>query len=179
MAKLKLKNLGKNFGDMIVRDKMRRFRIPKSNFEESFDLTSFLDEQSVQKKGRRVSDWRFAVFYFLLVFSFCIIFGRLFILQVVEGKANLARSENNRIQLQSIHAPRGVIFDAKGQILARNTAGFRLIHGSDTKMIDRDTALDLESKGLVSEGLEEKELGRLEIDSVRQYPENVSWRNAA
>jgi len=171
MAKDKIKNLGKNFGEMITKDKTRRFQGKDSIFD-SFDLTSFLDEGAIKKKEKRISDWRFAFFYFILILSFIVIFGRLFILQVVEGKANLLRSENNRIQIQPIHAPRGVIFDQKEEILARNTAGFRLIHGNDVKMIDRDTALDLESKGLVSEGLQEKELGRLEIDSVRQYPAN-------
>jgi len=171
MAKDKIKSLGKNFGEMIVKGKTRRFRGNDSSFD-SFDLTSFLDERAIKKKEKRVSDWRFAFFYFVLILSFIVIFGRLFVLQVIEGKVNLLRSENNRIQIQPIHAPRGVIFDQKGEILARNTAGFRLILGNDVKIVDRDTALDLESKGLVSEGLEEKELGRLEIDSIRQYPVN-------
>jgi len=171
MAKDKIKSLGKNFGEMIVKGKTRRFRGNDSSFD-SFDLTSFLDERAIKKKEKRVSDWRFAFFYFVLILSFIVIFGRLFVLQVIEGKVNLLRSENNRIQIQPIHAPRGVIFDQKGEILARNTAGFRLILGNDVKIVDRDTALDLESKGLVSEGLEEKELGRLEIDSIRQYPAN-------
>jgi len=163
------KNLGKILSEAIWIQKSRAFRLSGKEATDSFEVTPLLTEQSVEKGRRPVSFWRLSFFPLVLILVIVIIFARLFVLQIIQGKESRQRSENNRILLRPIHAPRGVVFDRNGKFLARNTAGFRLVKGTEVKVLDRDTALALESQGLVTEGIEEGELGRLEIDSVRQY----------
>lgn len=103
----------------------------------------------------------------IIVFGFVLI--RLLDLQIVQGDNNRLASDQNRISYEVIHAPRGMIYDRNGIILARNAPGFRLIKGKQVSAISRDTALDLENKGLVYEG-REGELGRLEVGLTREYP---------
>ncbi len=116
-----------------------------------------------------INPWYLSLFRsaIIVIFGFALI--RLLDLQVVHGDTNRLASEQNRISYDVIHAPRGLVFDRNGAILARNAPGFRLIKGDKITVISRDTALDLENKGLAFEG-REGELGRLEVDLVREYP---------
>ncbi len=50
--------------------------------------------------------------------------GRLWQLQIVEGDQNLASSENNSLALKVIPAPRGIIYDRYGLVVARNEPSF-------------------------------------------------------
>ena len=49
-----------------------------------------------------------------------IVLGRLVYLQIFNHEAYQTQSLNNRIQIQSIAPPRGLIFDTNGEILADN-----------------------------------------------------------
>ncbi len=60
--------------------------------------------------------------FFLLIFSILII--RLFYLQILEGENLRQLSENNRIRLQNIIAPRGMIYDRNGELLVDNRSSF-------------------------------------------------------
>lgn len=51
---------------------------------------------------------------------------RLFMLQVVQGGENLALAEGNRVREQVSRAPRGMIYDRNGVVLARNQASYDL-----------------------------------------------------
>ncbi len=63
---------------------------------------------------------------FILVAAFCMLLFRLFYLQIVEGEKFRKLSENNRIRLQSIDPPRGLIFDQNGRIMVDNRPSFDL-----------------------------------------------------
>lgn len=65
--------------------------------------------------------------WFLLVALFAIMGMRVFYLQIVQGGNFRNMSENNRIRRQTLLAPRGIIKDRNGQIIARNTASFALV----------------------------------------------------
>ena len=67
---------------------------------------------------------RIRVAYFILVFIFCLLFVRLWYLQIIGGDYYRKLSENNRIRIQKIKAPRGLILDVRGQILASNRPSF-------------------------------------------------------
>lgn len=103
----------------------------------------------------------------LVIVCFLILFFRLFFLQILRGEENLKRSKENRIKLLTIHAPRGIIFDRNGKILAANTPGFRLTEEGKVSFLDYETALSLETKGVF-----------FEVDSVRSYPENKLFAHA-
>jgi penicillin-binding protein 2 len=63
---------------------------------------------------------RVRFFYGAAAAVFCLLLGRLMILQIVNWDQNKALAEGNRIRETDIRAPRGVIYDAKHQIIARN-----------------------------------------------------------
>jgi len=66
------------------------------------------------------------VFYFLLIVGALLLLLRLFELQLILGKKNLALAEGNRIRQEVILAPRGIIFDRNRQPLVRNIPVYRL-----------------------------------------------------
>ncbi|MBF0622573.1 MAG: penicillin-binding protein 2 [Magnetococcales bacterium] len=57
---------------------------------------------------------------------FVLLGGRLFHLQVMKGGAYRVLAENNRISLQPVSAPRGLILDRFGKILVENSPDYRL-----------------------------------------------------
>ncbi len=63
----------------------------------------------------------FALLVLLVVVTF---FGKAFALQVVKGKDNLALSQGNSVQAVSLRAPRGLIYDRNGVLLAGNIPAF-------------------------------------------------------
>ncbi len=99
----------------------------------------------------------------LLIISFLGLFLRLFHLQIIEGHNNRATADSNRIAIKLIHAPRGVIYDRNGKILAQNEPGFRLLEGSSVTYLTRDQALDLEVHS-------DPRMKNLEVDNLRSYP---------
>jgi len=111
------------------------------------------------------SPWRLMVFSIFCLLSFFIIFLRLFHLQIVEGKINRDFADGNRIQIKVVHAPRGVIFDRNGKVLAANSPAFRFFDPSTKKVrfVSREEALELEVKN-------DPRKVNLEVDNVRTYP---------
>lgn len=120
-----------------------------------------------ESQNKLTSAWR-KIFLSLFLFITMLVFSaRLLHLQVVEGKENLERADFNRIQVRVIHAPRGVIYDRNGKVLAQNEPGFRLIESSGSAktaiFIGRDEALKMEVE-------KDPRFNNLEIDSIRSYP---------
>ena len=60
----------------------------------------------------------------LVFFAFALLTARMWYLQVVKGETLRQRSENNRIRLHEIKPLRGLILDARGQILVDNQPSF-------------------------------------------------------
>lgn len=74
-------------------------------------------------------DWlrrRFKPLVIILAVAFTGLLTRLFVLQVVDGPKYRHQSETNSIRLQSINAPRGLIFDRNGTLLVDNRPSFDL-----------------------------------------------------
>ncbi|MBD3279946.1 penicillin-binding protein 2 [Candidatus Dojkabacteria bacterium] len=82
-----------------------------------------IDVQSTKKAGTSF-EWRvlFIVIGAVLMLSFLVV--NLFDLQIVSGKENLIRATNISQHKDIIRAPRGVIYDSKGEVLARNIPAF-------------------------------------------------------
>lgn len=123
------------------------------------------------KDGNRVtspvSEWRRFSFLIILICFFSLLFFKLFHLQIAQGRINRDLADSNRIQVKVIHAPRGVIYDRNGKILAQNEPGFRLIEKAKdlprARLITRDEFLKMEISG-------SPDLKNLELDSIRTYP---------
>ncbi|MGA6924415.1 MAG: penicillin-binding transpeptidase domain-containing protein, partial [Desulfosarcina sp.] len=75
------------------------------------------------------SDWfsqRLSAALTLVIAAFVVIVARLLFLQVIEGQELRRLSEINSIRLRSVDAPRGLIFDAHGRLLADNRPAYDL-----------------------------------------------------
>lgn len=68
----------------------------------------------------KVKIFRMRYFFYLIIFSFLILWLCLFYLQIVRGKYFYQISEKNRRQVYLQRAPRGIIYDRYGRILADN-----------------------------------------------------------
>lgn len=162
MAKKK-RFLGLSFPDEVAKVTL------KKGFKKSVDddwketLLPNFDYTGEQVASR--SFWRTAAFSTFCLGLFFIISLRLFHLQIVSGRHNRELADGNRIQIRLIHAPRGVIFDRNGKILAANSPAFRLLdkNTNKTRLISREEALELEVKN------DPRSQG-LEVDNVRNYP---------
>ena len=130
--------IGPAFGDYIKLEKGQRHT---SHFGKSYSTRSYL-------------------LPLILVISVAAIFARLFYLQIIKGSDYRSLSDSNRTKTVPIHAPRGIIFDRSGVPLVFNVPGFRQTVNNETKLIEKNEAFKLLSKGKAN----------LEIDSLRNYP---------
>lgn len=154
------KTLGKAFPDQLIRvgtasKGLKKSAASASGWEDLL-LPNFRTDSNSESP---ISSWRLVVFACVFILIFGVLTTRLFHLQVVEGADNRQLADSNRIHIRVIHAPRGVIYDANGKILAQNEPGFRL----NKKIIDRDEALRLEAR-------KDPAFNNLEIDNIRSYP---------
>lgn len=97
-----------------------------------------------------------------LLVTLLVLLGRMFQLQVVQGETFRERSDNNRYDLIELTAPRGVVYDRNGTILARNRPSFEVaVVPDDVPFDDLDTPADEEAIEI------EKILHALRADSDR------------
>lgn len=120
--------LGQGFADTIIKETSRRGH-QESDFGES------------PKRP-----WQLFLFPAIMVIGFLLLFGRLTLLQVVQGSRNRDLAEGNRIKVEVIPAPRGIIFDRAGRPLVRNVPVFRRETAAGVfEEISREEALSLEA----------------------------------
>ncbi|MGB9637181.1 MAG: penicillin-binding protein 2 [Microgenomates group bacterium] len=96
------------------------------------------------------------IFRFFLAVFFLVLWGRLFELQILQGTKNRLLADTNRIQKRIIVAPRGLLLDRHGEILAESEPEYSLAG----KKINRDEALQLQV---------EKKDSNLTINFKRKY----------
>ena len=159
---MKKRALGLAFKDELSRLKFKKGQYKKIVTEEIWKDT-LLPNFEPGRSEEIENTWKITVLALISLIIFFAIFIRLFNLQLVNGEENRKRADGNRIQIKVIHAPRGVVYDRNGKILASNSPGFRLIEGSRITHISRDQALEFEVK-------KDARLKNLEVDSMRSYP---------
>jgi penicillin-binding protein 2 len=64
---------------------------------------------------------------YVAIGAFALLLGRLYWLQVVESDRYRNLSENNRLRLRTVRAPRGLILDRKGRAIAEAQGSFDLV----------------------------------------------------
>jgi penicillin-binding protein 2 len=69
---------------------------------------------------------RIALFGGVAVVLFCVLFFRLWLLQVLDGEKYLAEAKNNRTRSYRVSAPRGAILDRNGNVLVANRTSLAL-----------------------------------------------------
>ena len=79
---------------------------------------------------------RTIIIYIFIAICFLVVLVRLWELQLLKGEYYFDLSKNNRVKLQEITAPRGMIYDRNGAILADNTPSFdvSLLHQGINEM---------------------------------------------
>lgn len=133
------------------------------NRQEEIGDSTFVDTSSLKMGTNRIYLFYLISFVILLIFL-----GRLFHLTVIAGSENRELSENNRIRLIEREAPRGIIYDRKGMILAKSEQVYFLEKDGKTREITKEQAEELEREGLASENFE-GELGIIQQDVTREY----------
>lgn len=154
----KRKSLGPSFSEEVVKVTAKIGHFQKKGSPEWADslIPNF---RSPPEHLAQKSTWRIIFFSAISLIFFFVIFLRLFHLQIARGEVNRDLADSNRIAVKVIHAPRGVIYDRNGKILAANSPAFRL----NTKLVSREQALEWEVK-------KDPNYLKLEIDNVRTYP---------
>lgn len=117
-----------------------------------------------------LNPWVKALIATVLIGIFALLLIRVFHLQVARGKENLELADSNRIQVKTIHAPRGVIYDRNGKILAANAPGFRVINATSSG--NQKAGYITREEALAWEANNDPRLVNLEIDSLRTYAFN-------
>jgi penicillin-binding protein 2 len=105
--------------------------LDKNNKIKNFEIENPLDELSFNRKtdelsGKENSYWQYKLLWIVIFTILGILFLRTFYLQIIKGNYYKAIAEDNRIRQTVIKAPRGIIKDVKGEILARNIPSFEL-----------------------------------------------------
>lgn len=158
------------FGQAFI-DQLAKVSNKNSHYHKGKDTNSvnelFISGRLFSTPTQSLSIWRQLILMIFCLVLFFSLFLRLFHLQVVEGAKNRELADSNRIEIKIIHAPRGVIYDRNGVILAQNEPGFRLINKEATqsagryKYIPRDEALKMEVDNLTNQ--------TIEVDNLRSY----------
>lgn len=140
------------------------FHNKKLNFQNISDNLFFSDVED--DSSNHINPWMKSVIAVVFILAFSLMIGRLFHLQVARGQENLELADSNRIQVKVIHAPRGVIYDRNGKILAQNEPGFRLFNPE--KPEEKPSYITREDY-LKMEAVNDPRLRNVEIDSLRTY----------
>lgn len=98
-------------------------KIPEQNYKSRRRLVKKLHRS---ENGQYSVNWRWRVVPLACIgaLSLLLLAGRLWQLQVVQGDQNLDSSRNNSLALKVIPAPRGIIYDRNGVVVARNEPSF-------------------------------------------------------
>lgn len=95
-----------------------------------------------------------------------LLLGKLFALQLMQGDTYRKLADSNRTRTQTIHAPRGVIFDRSGTPLVFNTPGFLQTQRDESGKITKATHVGQEEAlARIAKGDRS-----IEVASLRQYP---------
>jgi penicillin-binding protein 2 len=77
--------------------------------------------------GNRIVKWRVWLLYIVVPVLVAVFVVRLYQLQIVEGAYYTERAVSNRLRSISLAAPRGVMYDRNGVLLARNVPSYNVM----------------------------------------------------
>ena len=129
------KKFGTAFGENLETGRNRRRVVAATDLQKADLWVGVNISRKVEVGDFKPSSWRVAVSYFLLSALGLVLLARAFDLQVIQGSNFLGKAQGNHIRVQVDHAPRGVIYDRSGVVLAQNKPGFRLL--LDRKSMDQ------------------------------------------
>jgi len=107
--------------------------IKKKKFKPGTEIDNPIVFSSIAGQSEKINDQKnviksnLFIFWLILNFILIIISGRVFYLQVIKGNYYQKVAEENRIRTVEVKAPRGLIVDRGGEILASNIPSFDLV----------------------------------------------------
>src|SRR6185295_8230536 len=103
----------------------RKFK-PSKNL--SFD-EAFLDAQNQEREilDNERDHLNYRLLSFLVILCLTVLLGRIFILQATQGHEYRALAEGNKLRVQYVIAPRGLLEDRSGKVIASNTPSFEVV----------------------------------------------------
>jgi penicillin-binding protein 2 len=102
----------------------------------------------------------------ILFITTLLLLFKLFSLQLVQGSDYKKLADSNRTRTQTIHAPRGVIFDRNGTPLVFNTPGFlETVRDKDGALVKTTHLSKEEALAKIAKGNHS-----VEVTSLREYP---------
>lgn len=104
--------------------------------QEGIDSLETDEEKQIKHKG-------YFLLFYLVIIIFSVLLARLGYLQLSRGQYYFSLAEGNRIRARVIHAPRGIIYDRAGNLLAKNVPNF------EVKITPRDLPSNEEEKQTV------------------------------
>jgi len=138
---------------------------------------------SLGEPARQPRLWpRFVVFALIIALVVTALGLRLFTLQIVSGGYYAGLARENRVRLQPVRAPRGLIFDRAGRQLVNNVATFAIkARPADLPFSERPAVVDRLATLLdmrpadITEALDRAAANRFELANVaRDVPEEVA-----
>jgi len=87
--------------------------------QEGIDSLETDEEKQIKHKG-------YFLLFYLVIIIFSVLLARLGYLQLSRGQYYFSLAEGNRIRARVIHAPRGIIYDRAGNLLAKNVPNFEV-----------------------------------------------------
>lgn len=117
-------------------------------------FADFVTQEKISRRSStsyRLSEIITIVPLFLLVVLFSLLILRLFYLQVLRGSYFKDLSDSNRTRTKILAAPRGVILDRNGKPLVSNSPAFKIVENGKVKILSKDEALELLSRGKIVE----------------------------
>ena len=109
------------FGRRKKKNKFSRdFISPDEIFLDSKNIPDFDRQQFEGRIEKPVERGLFLLVGFLFLVAGLFLFARAGYLQVVKGEAYRERSQNNHLRVFSVFAPRGLVYDRNGELLAWN-----------------------------------------------------------
>ena len=100
-----------------------------------------------------------------IIIIYALLITRLVYLQWFKGEYYHKLSQDNRVKIKKINAPRGKIYDRSGKLLVTNLPGYKLIYLNGKKYDDKTLSEISHLVGLPKESIEKK----LKYGDVYQY----------
>ncbi len=159
-------NLGKGFSVFYEKFKPERNKITEESLNQSrLWQDSLVGADPYTGRKTYISRWRLVPIYTTGVVFFAVLLTRLFALQILEGQTFLAKALGNRSYSRIIYAPRGIIYDREGNILASNKPAFRMV--ADPTLIPKEKKEEIaRSLSKLLDTSSEEILRKLEGDKI-------------
>ncbi|MFH1781022.1 MAG: penicillin-binding protein 2 [Patescibacteria group bacterium] len=111
------------FGDKPIKDSKLETKYKKRVIDIAFNKTD--DDKPHLSKS--IPDNKLIILPTIIGLCLLILIGRLAFLQIAQGEEYREIAEGNRIRIQTIKAPRGIIYDKNNEVLVKNIPNFQVV----------------------------------------------------